>query len=901
VLTTPSLREAVVAARAQLTVGRAKLRQHHDRGSPGIHLCSSWSQRLEDASVSVFDAALTDMEQQMPAVSWRFQTALVVCGGFGRRDTAPYSDLDVMLLFSPELNQHLPVFSRRLQQDFSDLGEDIGFCVRTPREACKLVAQDPVIFSSLVEARRVTGDERLFQRFHQRFRRAVLWRARRLVKQVEQARRDERTRYGDTVNLLQPNIKRSPGGLRDLHLMRWIGYARYRAADLETLRRLGHLSAVDYRRLREAWEFLLRLRNEMHFHAGRAQDLLSRAEQLRIAERFGYQGDDGVMAVERFMQQYFDHTSNIRDIVSHFSESASQPASYNRLIAPLRGHFMEGDFLVGPTQIIVRPRSLNRVRGDLFEVLRLMDLASRSDMRIEHRSWEAIRTSMLQQEKIQLSSAAKQRFLSLLSQVRCLGDLLRRLHELRALERIIPSFAHARCLLQFNEYHKYTVDEHSIRAVESATQFHKDTGYLGETYRKVRNLQILHLALLIHDLGKGFPEDHSEVGRRIAIEVAQRLELNAEDSQTLEFLVYRHLYLAHLAFHRDASDETAIVRAAVDIGSPDLLRMLFVLTCADYDAVGPGVLNTWKIDVLSDLYRRIRAHLTVDEPVDRTDHARNILRETIAKSLTGDAHTDWYLQQLELLPNSFVRNVPVGNLVEDLRQLQQLEGAPVQAWGRFDHARGVSEYYVAAREGITDGIFHKLTGALTAKRLQILSAELIPLDEKRFLDRFVVEDPDFGDEPHASRFLEIQESLKNALLAHVDAPPIFRSTWKLSSLASTAVVSRHIADVLIDNSTSDRYTIIEVFAHDSPGLLYRIARSLHENGLSVAHAKIATYVDQVVDVFYVTNRDGQKVEDQATVQEIRSSLLQAVQTDPPAPLGQASPSACTTGPTDVAP
>lgn len=874
--TTPRLRDAVIAAKEQLALGRTKLRQQHDRDSPGIHLCSLWSQRLEDVCVTLFESALEAIEEKMPALAWRSQLALVVHGGLGRRDTAPYSDLDIMLLFAPELNQHLPILARQLVQDFSDIGEDVGFSVRTPQEACRLAIQDPVIFSSLVEARRIAGDDRLFTRFQAKFRRCVNWRTRRFIRKVEDARRAERTRFGDTVNLLQPNVKRSPGGLRDLHLLRWIGFARYGSSDPETLRRQGHLSALDYRHLREAWEFLLRLRNEMHFHAGRSQDLLSRSEQLRISERFGFQGDDGVLAVERFMQQYFRHTSNIRDIVSHFAASATQPASLNRLIAPLCTHFMEDDFLVGPKHILVRPRSLPRVQRDLFEVLRLMDLASRCDKRIDHRSWEAIRATMLGQSAIDLSPAVKERFLSLISQVPRLGDLLRRLHELGALEKIIPQFAHARCLLQFNEYHKYTVDEHCIRAVEAATQFQEDASYLGECYRKIKNKALLHLALLIHDLGKGFPEDHSDVGRRMAIDIAQRFDLSEEDSQALEFLVYRHLYLAHLAFHRDTSDETAIVRAAVDIGSPDLLRMLFVLTCADYAAVGPGVLNSWKIDLLTDLFRRIRAHLTVEEPADRRDHVRHDLREAISKRLGNDPHLSWYLQQLALLPSGFLRTSPLENILDDLRHLRELEGAPVQAWGRFDRSRGVSEYYVAAREGITDGIFHKLTGALTAKRLQILSAELMALDDQRFLDRFVVEDPDFGDEPHISRFQEIQESLRRALLSATEIQPAFRQTWRSTDSNAPTVVSRHLTDVRTDNSTSDRYTIIEVFAHDRPGLLYEIAKTLHGRKLSVSHAKIATYVDQVVDVFYVTGLHGQKVDDVDELHGIREALLRSI-------------------------
>ncbi len=241
----------------------------------------------------------------------------------------------------------------------------------------------------------------------------------------------------------------------------------------------------------------------------------------------------------------------------------------------------------------------------------MADLANLYDKRIARPTCELIRKAVpVLSDEILPQTAT--RFLSILSQPSRLGEILRTLYDLGVLEKLVPDFSHARCLLQFNEYHKYTVDEHCLLAVERACDFAKDPGGVGRVYRRIKEKRLLHLALLIHDLGKGYVEDHSEVGLRIADDTAQRLYLSQRETEVLKFLVHKHLLMAHLAFRRDTSDEQLVVRFAVEVGSPDVLEMLFVLTAADLAAVGPGVLNGWKIEVLSDLFERTMEHLAGD-------------------------------------------------------------------------------------------------------------------------------------------------------------------------------------------------------------------------------------------------------------------------------------------------
>ncbi|MGE0757753.1 MAG: HD domain-containing protein, partial [Pirellulaceae bacterium] len=590
------LRSSVLAARDKLAEGRHKLRIQHDAGSPGIQVCARLTDLLDTVVLDLYHAAISELGETLNEL-----VALVPHGGYGRRDVAPFSDVDLMFLYPRDAEAQVAPLIKRLNQDIVDAGLTLGSSLRTPEYACAAALKDTTIFTSLCESRLLGGSEPLYARYLSMFRRRAQRRSRALIEQFETARRDERKQFGETVYLLQPNVKRSRGGLRDLQLLRWVGFARYGESDPERLMLAGALSREDRQKLLTAYEFLLRLRNELHFYAGKTQDSLSKAEQVRLAGLYGFAADDVMLPVEKFMREYFQHTNDVRYIVAHFVKTCKTRFRITNLFGPIFSHLVEKDFRVTQTDIGATRRGLRKVSGDLAQVLRLMDLANRYDVRIDHPTWQAIRSTMSDRTDMQVSPEVASRFLSLISQPGPLGSLLRRLHELRVLEKIIPAMAHARGLVQFNEYHKYTVDEHSIRAVEFATELTRDKSPLGDTYRAIRDKRLLHLALLLHDLGKGYSGDHSQVGKQLAIQTAHHLGLKQSETDTLAYLVEKHLLMSHLAQRRDIHDPDVVVPFSVDVRSLETLQMLYVLTCADLAAVGPGVLNDWKQDLLTQL------------------------------------------------------------------------------------------------------------------------------------------------------------------------------------------------------------------------------------------------------------------------------------------------------------
>lgn len=866
------LREVVVAARERLAVDREKAQQQHVAGSPGIQVSSRITDGVDKAILEIYEAALSAQDRDDEFAS---SFALIPHGGYGRRDMAPYSDVDLMLLRHPRTPaKQVELFSRRLVADLSDLGFDLGFSVRTPREAIQLGRRDPLIFTSQAESRFLAGSIRLFTKYMRAFRRYAIRHSQGIVRRVERSRAEERRRFGETVFLLEPNVKRSRGGLRDIQLLRWIGFARYGEADPSRLQLLNALGRDDARAIRRAHEFLLRLRNEMHFHAGKTTDVLNRGEQMRIAEKFQYKADEGVLPVEEFMREYFERTRTVRDIVGHFQAEATQRPWVRKVFGPLFTYRINGDFRIGPRHIGVTVRGLTQLKGNLAEVLRLMGIANQLNKRVEHRTWAAIRDDMSGGESVQVTPEAAQRFMSLLGYTGRLGSILRRLHELRVLEKLVIGMDHARCLLQFNRYHKYTVDEHCIRAVERATEFRELDSSLGRAYRGVKKRELLHLALLVHDLGKGFTRDHSDVGRELAEQTAERLGLSETDSELLQFLVQKHLIMSHLTFRRDTSDLATIIDFAKEVGSAERLRMLFVLTAADLAAVGPEVLNPWKVDVLIDVYRTARNHLSGGGPTENTEWDAESIRVKMREEHESD---EWLTHHIENLPPGYLRECSPETIVNDLNQLRDLQPESAVAWGKYLPERQVTEYTIGVNRETMLGVFHQLAGALTSHRLNILSAQIHTLGDTLLLDRFYVVDDDYAGEPPESRLREISAALMESLDPSIATVPVFSRVWRENADQADAALEVLPTRVSIDNSSSAECTILDVFAHDRDGLLYEITQALFELRASVRYAKIGTYLDQVVDVFYLTEEDGSKILDETRLAEIKNVVAKAIE------------------------
>jgi [protein-PII] uridylyltransferase len=879
----PGLSAAVISAREKIAAAREKLRRQHESGSPGVQLCAHLTDILEAIVLELYEDALTSVSPHERS-ELESESAVVAHSGFGRRAMAPYSDIDVMLLHTRSARDRLAPVVRRFSQNLYDTGLDVGFAARTPTEACQLALSDATILTSLSESRLICGSQPLFDGFESRFRGMVRRRWRGLLSAAETARRDERSKFGETVFLLEPNVKRSRGGLRDLQLTRWIGFIRYGESDFDALAERGYLTKQEQRALRKARDFLLWVRNDLHFQHNKAEDVLDRTDQLRLAALRNYPPVTGLLPVEQFMREYFQHTSSVREIASHLAAGASPKSLWWALLEPLVSHGFEGDFRVGPSSISATRRGLAKLRGDLSEVLRLLDLANLYNKRIDHDTWQAIRTAMMNRGPADpdqpLPADVSQRFLSLLTQPPRLGESLRRLHELRVLEQLISGMTHARGLLQFNAYHRYTVDEHSIRVVEYLTALAHDNTVAGDVYRSIKNKSTLHLAALLHDLGKGYGEDHSEVGARLAEQATARLEMPEHEAESVRFLVLKHLRMSHLAQQQDISDDSVVVPFAVEVGSPEVLKMLFLLTLADLSAVGPGVLNDWKRQLLTDLYEHTLLLLTSGSPAEAANERIRVRREEVISLARRREGLAWFETQIIMLPASVLFAWPPADVVERLDKLRKLPHRDAVAWGSYSTGHRAVEYSIGTYEEITRGVFYKLTGALTSNRQQILSADINTLADGLVLDRFYVQDQDYSGQPPQARIDEICQALVAALKEESDRPPQFRKLWhqRPAAAAAAAAIQHLPTRVTIDNSTAERYTIIAAFAYDKMGLLYAITRTLFELGLSVSTSKIGTHLDQVVDVFYVTDqRTGAKVTDEDRLNDIRDRLIAAIE------------------------
>jgi [protein-PII] uridylyltransferase len=866
------LRDAIAAAREEMNAGRERIREMHFRGLDPHQVCGRLTSLTDGLVSKLFDAAATESG---PAISEsvRGDLALVALGGYGRRQMAPYSDVDLMLLRGERTVEELTPVVRRFTNAMFDAGFQLGHSLRTTAEALQLARGDAVICTSLIDCRLVGGSQPLFNEFRTGFERLAQKRSKALCKFFYASRAEERRQFGESLYLLEPHVKRSRGGLRDIHLLRWVGFAEHGESDPDRLAMSGAMSKFEHHRLKSAETFLLKLRNDMQFHANSGKDLLDRAEQLRMAEVLGYRGNAGMLPVELFMRDYFRNSNHVWQMVRRREATLDAATAVSRVLDPVLGRTVEGDYRIGVRSIGATRTGFAKLQGSLEEVLRLVELSIREDKPIDHATTSALILAAPEVSE-DVTPAIAGRFLELLAPPSAAGRAMRMLHELGYLEKIIPPMKHARCLLQFNQYHKFTVDEHTLQAIERVGEFAIRTDRLGHAYREISDKTLLHLTLLLHDLGKGFEEDHSEIGRRLAHEIGERLFLGERRTADAAFLVHQHLAMSHLAFRRDTGDEEIIRRFSEEVATPQRLKMLYAVTCADLAAVGPDVLTKWKVDVLADLYSQSLAVLDRRAAPTAVDFDQR--RRDIAAVLTAAEQNDsWFQRQIAALPPSVISVLGAKPAAEALRRFRKLPSRGAVAWAEYNADSKTVEIIGGVDRGRGRGAFSSMAGALSSRGFQILAADAQVLADDLLLLRYTATDPDSQGQPPWGRL----EDVAKELAAAVDSPepPKFRKVWGQEVAEASIKLTALPSDVRIDNRASAQATVVEVFTFDRVGLLYRLSRKLHELELTIWHAKIGTYIDQVVDVFYVTNRGGGKIEDEGRLEQIRREMLAVIE------------------------
>jgi [protein-PII] uridylyltransferase len=654
--------------------------------------------------------------------------------------------------------------------------------------------------------------------------------------------------------------------------------ARFQAPTIRELSDRGIISRADSLALTEAREFLWRVRALLHVHAGAPQEILTFDEQVWLAQHFGFHDQPHLLAVEQFMQQYYQHTMGLHERCMRFVDRCRSVPFWQRLSRFLPAPRVDEYFVVRGSLLSVADEHRNKVLDSPALLLRLFDLARAKNLtivpsliedihrHIDHVPSEAYRTAEVSHG-----------FLRILAGPRTTATL-EAMHRAHLLEKLVPAMGTVRGLMQFNQYHKYTVDEHSLLAVGRAEALSQDPGVLGEVYRGIKRKDILHLAVLMHDLGKGREEDHSDVGKRLSEEAAVRLGFDEQETRTLSFLVHRHLLMAHTAFRRDPNDEKVVLPFAREVGTPEVLKKLLALTAADIAAVGPGVLTKWKESLLIELYTRTMPEVSGDRDEQGAPERWSKVVEEVRYQLgpTEKSEPAWIDAQLKQFPERYVYGTPSARIAAHLTAVRKLYRGEVVVETDFNRELGVCEYSVITHDDLTPGIFSKIAGVMAGSGLQILDAQILTRRDGIVVDTFQVTDPDYQGEPPAERRHTVGDRIAAVLKGWEHVDDVVRRGARLK-LTKPLPKAPEATEVRIDNETSDSCTIIDVFADDRQGLLHVITNAIFQLGLSIHAARISTRLDQVADVFYVTDQAGAKVSDPVQLERLRTGIEQAIE------------------------
>ncbi len=819
---------------------------------------------------------------------------LVACvGGNGRRRPAPFSDVD-LLLITDSRSSGLAAALNDFVRDCWDTGMELGHSIRTPADVIRFASDDIQFATSLIDMRRLIGDERLLEDLRDRLDRRVFRdRSEHFVARCVVARREEWSARGDSVNQLEPDVKKSPGGLRDLHLLRWIAYARYDDADPATLLQYETLRTQELAALQMADEFLTGIRLDLHCRTGMKQDVLTREIQLDMVRERDPQATDLRAAASAAMQKYFQHTAPVAEISRRISETQRTTG----LLTRLRTALLPGSGLPGlPLHsgvINITEEGLKSLKRNPTGVLDVFVQAAERGVSLSSDLRLAI-SRLVDSFPDEPERRHCSQFRRILRSGPGLPAVLRQLHETGVLEWLIPPFQEIRCLMQFNQYHSYTVDEHTLKTIDEVVALEHDDSSVGSAYRSVRHKATLHLSLLMHDIGKGREGDHSVIGEALCEEVGRRLQMAENKKQMMAFLVRQHLFMPDLALRRDYTDAALINEFARMVGSPERLRMLYVLCVADIKAVGPGVWTDWKADLLADLYDRTMQIIS-GRPSNHLERERiQIIREHVHEAIVpehqrsgrdqnpDDAPAEhlpaWIDEQLDALPAFYLMTEDPQQIARDLDILRKLEDDEIVFRSSYDEESDTVRYRVIAAPMYEDGFFHKVTGILSGLRNNIHTAVSCSAASGRIVAGFVVTDNDFTGEVPRHRMDHVTQAVREVLIGQRTVDSIFRRSSLFQAAGRDQTLVAVDPKVSIDNDCSEQHTVIDVFAMDTPGLLYTLAETLYQHQLSVRLARIATNIDQVVDVFYVTDRSGRKVTDPVRLKRITQDLLNGIDT-----------------------
>lgn len=866
--------------RTALAAGRAEIaRRLADKPSAGNECAAAQSFLIDQLVRVIHDHVITDVYPASNRTSGE-RIAIAAVGGYGRGEMAPRSDVDIAFLTPGKQTPWCEQVIEAMLYVLWDLGLKVGQSSRSLDEMVRMSRADLTIRTAMLEGRYVWGDRSLYEEASRRFWAEVVTGTERQFVAEKLAERNERHRkLGDSRYVVEPNVKEGKGALRDLHTLYWIGKYIHKVKSAGELVDVGLLNPSEYRAFRRAENFFWAVRCHLHMITGRPEDRLTFDLQREVATRMNFSDRPGKSAVERFMQYFFLQAKVVGSLTGVFLAQLDEQFARKKggLFASFRRPRRRSVGVGGA--FVIENEKLHLARPDVFEqdparLVELFVLADREAIEIHP---DALRRARHDLSLIDTQTRADPRantlFMDLLTSRHDPELVLRWMNEAGVFGRFVPDFGRVVAQMQFDMYHHYTVDEHSIRAIGLMARIEKgdlakDHPLASDVSAKIVSRRVLYLAILLHDIAKGRQGDHSVLGAEVAMKLCPRLGLSDAETELVAWLVRYHLIMSATAFKRDLADFKTIADFAATVQSVERLRLLLLLTVVDIRAVGPGVWNSWKRQLLGDLYHAAEEQLRLGHKV----HGRP---ERIASKKAAVAAL---LKEREPLIGTVGRQLsdaywiaePEDIIALNLAAMDRAIDQPLTVEAHYYPARGATLLTVLAADH--PGLFYRIAGGIHLAGGNIIDARIHTAKNGLAVDNFLVQDPLGRPLNEATQIERLKTAIADALANRVKLLPQLAARPLARLRADAFDVSPM---VVFDNKASNRFTVIEVGSRDRPALLNRLARALFEARLIVHSAHIATYGERAVDTFYVTDLLGSKVENEGRMKTIEKRLLEA--------------------------
>jgi [protein-PII] uridylyltransferase len=833
-------------AKGYFKEARAFVEDIHHSGASGLSVCRLNTAAVDQLMVGVFET----MTRQFSIPG---DLALLAVGGYGRKELSPHSDVDLLLIRGSQVQENaVQPFAKAFHTLLWDLKLVVGWGVRTVAETLHAAEEDHTVRTALLDVRHIAGSNALFDSLATQHLPTLLsHRAEVFIADKSREIRERRMKYGESVFLLEPEVKKGEGGLRDLEGALWIARARFGARHLSDLLDQSLIPRSEIAALRAARDFLLRIRNHLHFVRGRKEDRLTFDLQQEVARFFGYVQTDEGLPVEQFMRHYYLSAKTLvraADQLIARCEESREPSRVYRV----------EDFRVQHGRLAID--SPEGFEQDPSAMIRIFHVSDAHGLPLHSATKDRLTESLETLRRAYSEPAVVHALKALLTRPDSRGAYLNEMHELGVLGAVLPEFGRVTALHQHDLYHVYTVDVHSLFALKRlyflrAGDLQRDEPQLSREMSQLADPLPLYLGMLFHDAGKGMGGNHSERGRALMAQVCDRLGLSDRQADVAQFLVLKHLLMSHTAQRRDLSDPNLIAQFAQECGDLEKLTALYLLTYADICSVGPSMWTQWKAQLLWELYEKTRAHLSRGSSHPVASSQGEPSRAAFVERWQSCVGEDRAEVLARVLPERYFRTVDVSDAALHARLLERARHPQGGAFVRRRAGTQCSRLWLATSD--RPGLLALLAGVLSAHRIDILGAQVFSTTDGRALDVFDVQAP--HEQPlDRARWRAARADLCRVLRGEMAVDEVLRRRRPSSLLKRP--LPEVATKVTIDNFASQHFTVVDVRTQDRVGVLYAIASAFYSLDVEIVLAKVATEAHRAVDAFYVLKGD-RKIED----------------------------------------